>query len=624
MKKLSIFQKLLASHLFIGICTLLLVSYLFYYSFKNSLIERTISQLSSINGLKQTQIEDYFNRMRQNAQLLARNTSIQDFTGTHPSPARSGAREEQFAYFEQEFAYQDLLLLDTTFQLLYHQHHSFSYAADTSLLNDHMRSFLLSSRQGSQLTEISFGAAPVLLVSAPVRDDAGKIEGLLLMRLPTEPLEYVMHQRTGIGETGESYLVGNDWRLRTHSRFFPQIEPYQIEARTLATRNAFRKDSTPHILNDYRGVPVLSAYHAVNIPGLQWAIVSEIDMEEAMKPVYQIQKVMLMIGIGVCWVIALLTWFVSTPLSQRIGKLRRVVLQLSRGILPEEQMPLRSQDEIGQMKGAINQLIEGLRRTSLFASEIGNGRFQSTYSPLSEEDTLGNALLRMRDQLEASQELEALQRRQRTAALLEGEENERRRISREMHDGIGQLLTAIHFKVNAIEGQDELRREIKAILDETITEVRRISHNLMPSVLQDFGLEAALRSLCNRTAQSTGWTVHLNFDTHPDAVALPHEYTIGLYRIAQEGIHNAVKYAQASQIEVIVDCEPDQVQLRIRDNGKGFDWEDYQQQTTREANGIRNMRERTHLLGGSFQLITEPGVGTTLTVLVPLVQSYAY
>lgn len=621
MKRLSIFQKLLASHLFIGICTLLLVSYLFYYSFKNALIERTVAQLTSINRLKQTQVEDYFNRMRRNAQLLARNTSVQDFTGTLSSPEHSAEKEEKFAYFEQEFAYRDLLLLDTTFQVLYHQNHTFAYPADTSVVNADMRAFLRAGLQAPQLIEMKFGLELLLLIATPVRDKGGKIEGLLMMRLPTETMEYVTHQRTGIGETGESYLVGKDWRLRTHSRFFPDTDPQQIEVRTQATVHAFRQDSVPHLINDYRGVPVLSAYHSLNIPGLHWVIVSEIDLEEAMQPVYQIQKVMAMIAIGVCWVIALLTWFVSTPLSQRIEKLRQVVLQLSRGVLPEGPLSPRSLDEIGQMKGAINQLIEGLRRTSLFASEIGNGRFQSVYAPLSEEDTLGNALLRMRDQLEASQELEAQQRRQRTAALLEGEENERRRISREMHDGIGQLLTAIHFKINTIEGQDDLRREIKAILDETITEVRRISHNLMPSVLQDFGLEAALRSLCNRTAQATGWSVHLSFDAFPDASPLPQEYTIGLYRIAQEGIHNAVKYAQASQIELIVDCEPDQVQLRIRDNGKGFDWEAYQQ-TTLEANGIRNMRERAHLLGGTFQLITEPGTGTTLTVSVPFVQSY--
>jgi signal transduction histidine kinase len=254
----------------------------------------------------------------------------------------------------------------------------------------------------------------------------------------------------------------------------------------------------------------------------------------------------------------------------------------------------------------------------LFASEIGNGHLQSRFEPLSAEDTLGNALLHMRDKLQQSQEKEALLSRQRTAALLEGEENERRRISRELHDGIGQLLTAIQFKINSIEGQEKERSEIKSILDETIMEVRRISHNLMPSVLVDFGLEAALKSLCNRTAQSTGWTVNFVFDAHPDAVQLSQELVIGLYRIAQEGINNAVKHAGATQLDIIVDCEPDQVQLRIRDNGIGFDWEAYQQSDMSEGNGIRNMRERTNLLGGNLLLTSRPGAGTTLTVSVPV------
>jgi signal transduction histidine kinase len=260
----------------------------------------------------------------------------------------------------------------------------------------------------------------------------------------------------------------------------------------------------------------------------------------------------------------------------------------------------------------------GLQRTSLFASEIGNGHLQSIYQPLSPEDTMGNALLQMRAQLRASYENEAMLSRQRTVALLEGEENERRRISRELHDGIGQLLTAIQFKLNAIEGQQKIHSEIQAILDETIVEIRRISHNLMPSVLLDFGLEAALKSLCTRTAQSTGWKVNFEFDAYPEAPPLPQELIIGLYRIAQEGIHNAVKYSRASQLSIIVDYEPDQVQLRIRDDGVGFAWETYQQSTAREMHGIRNMQERTHLLRGDFTVATRPGGGTTLTIRVPI------
>jgi signal transduction histidine kinase len=431
-------------------------------------------------------------------------------------------------------------------------------------------------------------------------------------------MEYVLNLRNGIGNTGESYVVGVDLAMRSQSRFFPDKPPHTIEVRTLATQNAFENQATSNILDDYRGIPVLSAYHRLNIPGLNWVIISEIDQEEAMQPVYRMRNIMIGIGVGVCLLVAVLTWFVSVPLSRRIRTLREVILQLSKGILPTAPLISSSHDEIGQMKEATNQLIMGLQRTSLFASEIGNGQLQSHYQPLSPEDSMGNALLQMRDKLKASYETEAMLSRQRTVALLEGEENERRRISRELHDGIGQLLTAIQFKLNALEGQQKVRSEIQAILDETIVEIRRISHNLMPSVLLDFGLEAALKSLCTRTAQSTGWKVSFEFDAYPDASPLPQELMIGLYRIAQEGIHNAVKYSQATQLSIIVDHEPDQVQLRIRDDGIGFDWETYQQSTAREMHGIRNMQERAHLLGGDFTLATRTGGGTTLTILVPL------
>ncbi len=619
MKKLSIFQKLLLSHLFIGISTLLLVAYLFYHSSKNALIGRTVAQLSSINDLKQIYIEDYFEGMQHSAQLLSRNPLVFDLARAFHSAPDTAGINAYFALLQQEFAYQDLLMFDTTLQLLYHQANSFRLPADTALQPEGFRKLLRASLNGEKSGEVKLdGGEYALFTAALLKGDTGQCIGVLLVRLPTSPMEYVLNLRNGIGKTGESYVVGPDLRMRSQSRFFPDMPPHAIEVRTLATENAFTNQSAEHILDDYRGIPVLSAYHQLNIPGMKWVIISEIDLEEAMQPVYRMRTIMIGIGLFVCIFVAALTWFVSIPLSERISRLREVVLQLSRGVLPEEPLRATSYDEIGQMKEAMNQLIMGLQRTSLFASEIGNGHLQSRYEPLSPEDTMGNALLQMRDKLQESQEKEALLSRQRTVALLEGEENERRRISRELHDGIGQLLTAIQFKINSVEGQEKVRTEIKSILDETIMEIRRISHNLMPSVLLDFGLEAALKSLCNRTAQSTGWKVNFVFDTHPEAPPLAQELVIGLYRIAQEGINNAVKYARATQLDVIVDCEPDQVQLRIRDNGTGFDWEAYQQSTTQDANGIRNMRERTHLLGGNFQLITRPGAGTTLTISVPV------
>jgi two-component system, NarL family, sensor kinase len=615
--KLSIFQKLLLSHLFIGISTLLLITYLFYHSFKEALISRTVAQLTSINDLKQIYIQDYFEGMQQSTQLLARNLPVTDLLQNASERIDTSGRYADFILLQQEFAYQDLLLFDTTLHLVFHQAHSFSYPTQLSPEFEEFHRFLKESLSNPQLGEVKLGNENTFFSSAQVKDARGTIIGVLLARLPGSPMEYVLNLRNGIGNTGESYVVGADFRMRSHSRFFPEKIPQSIEVHTGAVRNALQDSVGPFLMEDYRGVQVISAYHRLNIPGLKWAIVSEIDLEEAMQPVYQMRSSMFLIGVGVCFLITLLTWFVSLPLSQRIDGLKEIVLQLSKGKLPAKALYTNTYDEIGQMIQATNQLILGLRRTSLFASEIGNGQLQSSYEPLSQEDSLGIALTQMRDKLKASQEKEILLSRQRTTALLEGEENERRRISRELHDGIGQLLTAIQFKINSIEGQEPVRREIKAILDETILEVRRISHNLMPNVLRDFGLEAALRSLCNRTAQATGWQVNYNFDADPEAPALSQEFITSLYRIAQEGINNAVKHAQATKLDVVVDHEPDQVQLRIRDNGKGFDFQTYDDQNG-DGNGIRNMRERTHLLGGNFQIISRVGEGTTLSLTVPL------
>lgn len=576
-----------------------------------------MAQLSSINDLKKIYIEDYFEGMQQSTQLLARNPPLLEMTATPQASRDTAETNALFSLLQQEFAYQDLLLFDTTLHLLYQQTHSFKFPTDTSGKVTEMRKLVTTTLSGSHPGEILVDGEYLLFTSAWVKNESGETTGVLLMRLPAAPMEYVLHLRDGIGQTDESYVVGANLRMRSHSRFFPHTAPHDIEVQTLATKNAFTNQTTDHILTDYRGVPVLSAYHPLQIPGLNWVIVSEIDMQEAMQPVFGMRTIMVFIGIGVCFVIALLTWFVSIPLSEPIRGLSQVVLQLSRGVWPKGPLITTSGDEIGQMKGAMNQLIIGMQRTAAFASQIGSGQLESSYESLSKEDTMGNALLQMRDKLKSSQQREMVLNRQRTSALLEGEENERRRISRELHDGIGQLLTAIQFKLNAIEGQEKVRSEIKAILEDTIVEVRRISHNLMPSVLQDFGLEAALKSLCTRTAQASKLAVNFSYDTHPDSAALSQEVIIGLYRIAQESIHNAVKYAHATQLDMIVDCEPDQVQLRIRDNGAGFDWEKYQQRTKHETHGIGNMRERTHLLGGSFMLNTRPGSGTTVTVSIP-------
>ncbi len=206
----------------------------------------------------------------------------------------------------------------------------------------------------------------------------------------------------------------------------------------------------------------------------------------------------------------------------------------------------------------------------------------------------------------------------RTAALLEGQEEERKRLSRELHDGIGQLLTGIRWHIDQLadapftERQRDSYQELQQLILETIAATRQVSFDLMPSVLSDFGLDAALRLLCERTTRPGILTV--DFQSNKRNERLSEATEIHLYRITQEALTNALKYANASRMEVrLTETSLHQLVLRIVDDGIGFSLEEL----TRRAqvrSGLRNMKLRAELLGGRFQIESVPGQGTIIEV----------
>ncbi len=127
------------------------------------------------------------------------------------------------------------------------------------------------------------------------------------------------------------------------------------------------------------------------------------------------------------------------------------MLDLSKGILPQKKLKIQTEDEIGQITEALNELVEALKKTSFFANEIGKGNLNNHFQPLSQNDELGNALLKMQMNLKKLNEEKLLYMKQRSIALMEGQEKERTRIARELHDGIGQMLTAIRLRLNFLE-----------------------------------------------------------------------------------------------------------------------------------------------------------------------------
>ncbi len=218
----------------------------------------------------------------------------------------------------------------------------------------------------------------------------------------------------------------------------------------------------------------------------------------------------------------------------------------------------------------------------------------------------------------------------RSAALLEGQENERRRFARELHDGIGQMLTGVKLQAESFKkapGLDEKYRNRAADLclaiGQTIQTTRHISHNLMPSVLGDFGLSAALQLLAEQTTYQTG--ISVRFVGSADPVRLSPALDIGLYRIGQEALNNAIKHACANTVEINLQQTQQQVTLTITDDGRGFDTQPMNglktPLTSSSSSGITSMRTRAWLLDGTFSLTSAPNLGTTIHVNIQSGQS---
>ena len=203
--------------------------------------------------------------------------------------------------------------------------------------------------------------------------------------------------------------------------------------------------------------------------------------------------------------------------------------------------------------------------------------------------------------------------REAVRALIEGQETERRRMARELHDETGQALTSILLGLKELEQRvgAEPIAQIRELVSGALDDVRRLSAELRPLVLDDFGLEPALDRLATTVADHSGIDVQVNATALRE---LPPDYATALYRIVQESLTNVVKHADARTVSVVVTATSNAVRAVVEDDGRGFD----QERVRDGALGLVGMRERVSLLGGRFEIESRAGAGTSLIVELPL------
>ena len=433
-------------------------------------------------------------------------------------------------------------------------------------------------RQGEALSPVldTPEATGLFLLGIPVYDASGAMAGVLAgpLTASTLGLDAVLSQAQ-VGKHGAIYVVDPSGRVAAHS-------PSAHARASLAghTGLTIAQQATGSGATECRspeGEKMALAYAPLD-PGPGWHVILEEPWSEISSPVLRYSQAMPLVA-ALAAVVALLTLYYG-----------------------------------------IRSLVQPLRALTRRAEQLAWGDFDAASTPVGGVEEIED-LRRTMDQM--ARRIQAYQRGMHSyiAAITEGQEEERKRLARELHDETAQALIALGQQVEMAnkllatspERAAERLEVVRKMVSEAVEGVRRFSRDLRPIYLEDLGFVPALEMLAGEARQRQGLVVE--FRTSGAVRRLPPEMELAAYRIVQEALHNVVQHAQAGHAWVEVRFEPQALVLRVRDDGKGFEAPDLPDALAREGHfGLMGMQERALLYGGTLAIQSAPGRGTEVTV----------
>lgn len=219
------------------------------------------------------------------------------------------------------------------------------------------------------------------------------------------------------------------------------------------------------------------------------------------------------------------------------------------------------------------------------------------------------------------QELENEKRYLAARSVMEGEESERSRLAGDLHNGLGGLLSGIKINLSSMKENAIITHENVAsfnhaisLLDTSISELRRIAHNLMPETLNHYGLKAAVEDFCTQVSPAGPPEIKMQF--FGEEIRYTKEIELAMYRVIQELVNNSLKHSGATEITVQLISEPERVYIQVIDNGRGFNPDE--ELKAGKGKGLENIRDRVTALGGKFDIWSSPGQGTEASVEIEI------
>jgi signal transduction histidine kinase len=305
--------------------------------------------------------------------------------------------------------------------------------------------------------------------------------------------------------------------------------------------------------------------------------------------------------------------------DSRAGIVRRAGTFFAEAITPIEKTHRTAQES----NAHLNQVIQSLSERSLELTAANRRLKQEIIQRRSAEESLKKSEQHYTQLLEQSRRMQE-QLRLLSRQLLLAQEEERKKISRELHDVIAQTLTSINVQLATLKKEAALdarglERNIartQKLVEKSVDVVHRFARELRPTVLDDLGLIPALHTFMKNFREETG--IRVSLSAFAAVEKMNGDKRTVLYRVAQEALANVARHAQASRAEVKIEKVDGGVCMKIKDNGKGFETERVLSARRGQRLGLLGMRERLDMVGGKFTVTSRPGKGTTVLAQVPL------
>jgi methyl-accepting chemotaxis protein len=444
----SLRSKLILLFLSTALIPLTLIGVLTYRQVENHLKVEAIDKLAAVRTIKTAQIEDYFEDQLVDVQLWSANPAtknamnafckgchvdtgmeagttdqtvqlyrslylgLPDLVDAQDGSAYSKAHAQYHPVFHEileAHGYYDLYMVGPhDGNIIYSVHKQDDFAtdllsgpyADTNLAEALKTVVAAASPEATTLVDFAYyppSDGPAAFVASPIYEDE-ELLGILIIQLPISQIDAVMQEASGLGESGESYLVGADNLMRSNSRFSEESTILSEKIDTITVNKALSGESGAELTQNSQGVPVISAYAPVAVGDLDWAILAEIDQQEALAPVRNIRNLM----IGIIVPASLLVTVIAIWQAGRIGNplvaMSTVARRLANGDI-EQEITHQGADEVGVLAENFRQVITYQQEMALAASRIGQGDLSVQITARTDQDVLGNAFAQMVDTL---------------------------------------------------------------------------------------------------------------------------------------------------------------------------------------------------------------------------------